>query len=62
MRRRPRLGLRARTTLGFGLIALVVAVVLAGLSYAVALQFWSASERTRRSGSLTSTPGWLGPC
>lgn len=37
--RRARLGLRARATLGFGLIGLVVAVVLAGLSYAVARQF-----------------------
>ncbi|HVE45556.1 MAG TPA: HAMP domain-containing sensor histidine kinase [Acidimicrobiales bacterium] len=44
MSRSPRLGLRARTTLGFGLIGLVVSVVLAGLSYAVARQFL-VSER-----------------
>lgn len=39
-----RLGLRARTTIGFGFIALVVAVVLAGLSHAVARQFLVAER------------------
>ena len=37
--RGPRLGLRARATLGFGLIGLVVAVVLAALSYEVARRY-----------------------
>lgn len=40
MRQRPlRLGLRARATLGFGLVGLVVAVVLAAVTYTVARRY-----------------------